>query len=229
MKLEARALVLPLGLLGVNLGISLYFMLSGRLPNPTPAGFFFDGTVLSYASPWVVATRIPMIMGVLIAGILVGVKWDPLLKTDSRKRQGAFGAITTLILTWGCFVNLQYLTFASSTGPVRMQPVIVILFGFLFMGIGNFIAKSGSNGFWVMRNRWTNKSEQIERQANRLLGLLFVAGGLGVAVASPWIVEVPSPFLDWFFVAFILMAITVAVIASYRMAGHLAVVPEERP
>ena len=227
MKPDLVKLALPVGLLGLNVAISLGFLLGGRLPDPAPAGFWLDGSVLSEAPSWVVAFRLPMIMGLLLLGIGAALKWDPRFAIHPRRGGGAWGPVTNIVLALGCFGNFNYLT-AASAGVLVMKPMHVILTGLMLLGMGNFVAKSATNGFWTIHTRWTRTHESIERRTNRLLGILWMGEGLGLILASPLIVKATT-WLDPDPTAFMLLSflpiatlgflpIGIATLASYGFA-----------
>lgn len=184
MKHDLAKLALPIGLLGLNVAISLGFLISGRLPDPAPAGFWIDGSVLSEAPAWQVAFRMPMVAAVLLLCIAAALKWDPRFAPDQRRRGGAWGPITTLVMAVSCLGNFNFLTVAAA-GIFVLKPLHVIPSGLLLFGLGNYVAKSASNGFWALHTRWTRRHESVSRRTNRLLGILWMAEGLGLILASP--------------------------------------------
>ncbi len=231
MKPDRAKLALPLGLLGLNVAISLGFLLGGKLPDPAPAGFWIDGSVLSEAPAWVVAFRLPMIMAVLLLSIGAALKWDPRFSAPQRRRRGAWGAATNIVLAVGCLGNFNYLS-AASAGAFLMTPLHVIPLGLLLIGVGNVVAKSASNGFWGLHTPWTRQHESVERRTNRLLGILWMLEGLGLVLASPFIGDATSWVASWAAlgaggylaltgVAIVLLAflpIGIAALASYQFA-----------
>lgn len=189
MKHDAPRLALPLGLLGLNTAISLGFLLGGKLPDPAPAGFWLDGSVLSEAAPWVVAFRLPLLMAVLLVSIGVALTWDARVAAEPRRRKGAWGPITNVVMGVGCIANLNFLT-AASEGAFILTPWHLVPTGILLFALGNYVAKSASNGFWGLHNRWTRTHESVGRRTNRLLGIMWMVEGLGLVLASPVIVSV---------------------------------------
>ncbi|MNR93748.1 hypothetical protein D3C86_388770 [compost metagenome] len=231
MKPDLSKLALPLGLLGLNAAISLGFLLSGKLPNPTPAGFWIDGSVLSEAPPWVVAFRLPMVMAVLLLCIGAALKWDPRFAAHERRSGGAWGPITQIFLAVGCIGNYNTLS-AASAGAFAMTPMHMLPTGLFLLGMGNFIAKSASNGFWGLHNRWTRSHEIVARRTNRLLGILYMAEGLGLILASPVLVSLaqrPNPNGVIFALSILpvvvlgFLPLAVAALASYRFAKQAPV------
>lgn len=230
MKPDLTKFALPLGLLGLNVAISLGFLLGGKLPDPTPAGFWFDGSVLSEASPWVVAFRLPMVMAVLLLSIGAALKWDPRFAAQSRRSGGAWGPITTLVMAVACIGNFNFLS-AAAAGSFVMQPMHLIPTGLLLFGMGNFVAKSASNGFWGLHNRWTRSHESVARRSNRLLGILWMVEGLGLILASPLIVSLtqrPYP-AGWFLALSVLPAVVIGflplAVAAWASIGFAKQVP----
>ncbi|MBO9541730.1 SdpI family protein [bacterium] len=215
MKLDWRALALPLSLLAFNLVIGLGALLSGRLPDPAPSGWW-QGEPVAFAPAWMVALRVPGFMLVAMLMMGVGLRWDPVLVADARKRQGAWGPILNLVLAVASLTNLKLLSMLAN-GQVNLRLSIwdCVALGVLFIGMGNFIAKSGSNGFWAFRTPWTSRSEKVYRETQRLAGWLLVAWGLLSIFGSPWLMRLSNELLGGLFVAFLVFDWLVAMGFSF--------------
>ncbi|MNX98017.1 hypothetical protein D3C86_1304020 [compost metagenome] len=81
--------------------------------------------------------------------------------------------------------------------------------------MGNFIAKSGSNGFWAFRTPWTARSEKVYRETQRLAGWLLVAWGLLSIFGAPWLMRLSNELLGGLFVAFLVFDWLVAMGFSF--------------
>lgn len=215
MKPECRALALPLSLVAFNLVLGLAALLSGRLPDPAPSGWW-AGQAVAFAPAWVVALRPSAFMAVALVLMGVALRWDRSLASDARKRQGAWGPILSLTFAAASYFNLKLLSMLAN-GQVNLKLSVwdSVAFGLLFMGMGNFIAKSASNGFWAFRSPWTARSEKVHRQTQRVAGWFLVFGGVFAVLGAPLVLRLSNELLGLVCVAFLLLDWLVAVLASY--------------
>lgn len=216
MKPSVRAMLLPLALVAFNLVVGLAALASGRLPDPAPSGWWAAGEPVAFAPAWVVALRVPAFMAVVLALLGISLRWDPVLSRDPSRRRGALGPIMVLTLMAGSYFNLKVLgTLAAGETTLGLSPWDCAALGQLFIGMGNYVAKSASNGFWAFRSPWTAVSERVHRRTQRLAGWFLMLGGAGLVGGSFWLSQASRLVLGVGVVGYLLLAWCVAFAASY--------------
>jgi uncharacterized membrane protein len=89
---------------------------------------------------------------------------------------------------------------------VRIEVLLPITVGALFVVIGNYLGKTRSNFFFGVRTPWTLSSELSWARTHRLAGRLFVLSGLVIMLTA---VVAPGP--------------TTALVISLAIAGVVAI------
>lgn len=110
-----------------------------------------------------------------------------------RANYAAFqGAFTTLRLAIVVFMAAMYaVTHLWMRGiGVRMETVMPLLMGALFIVVGNLLGKVRPNWFIGIRTPWTLSSKDAWARAHREGGWVFIGGGVILMIAglvrSPW-------------------------------------------
>jgi immunity protein, SdpI family len=105
---------------------------------------------------------------------------------------GFRGAFTTLRLALVVFMAALYAVIHLWIRglEVRMNTVMPLLMGALFMVVGNLLGKLRPNWFVGIRTPWTLSSKDAWVRAHRVGGWVFIGGGLLFMVAgvvrAPW-------------------------------------------
>jgi uncharacterized membrane protein len=175
-----------------------------------------DGEPVAYAPAWVVVLRIPGFMLLVLTAIGVGLRWDPVLTRTPRKRNGALGSMLTLVFAMASYGQLKMLH-TLAVGDSRMVWTVwdCTVGGLLLVGMGNYLAKSASNGFWAYRSPWTARSEKVYRQTQRVAGWFLVLGGVMAIVGAPLLLNLPHEILAVSGVGYLLLDWLVAFAVSY--------------
>ncbi|HOF86457.1 MAG TPA: SdpI family protein, partial [Treponemataceae bacterium] len=88
----------------------------------------------------------------------------------------AYGIVITVISCM--FIPLHWLIAAISLGvPVRMDIVIRLLVGAVFLVSGNYMSKFRHNYFCGIRTPWTLASESVWRKTHRRGAVVFIVMG----------------------------------------------------
>ncbi|GEN57585.1 immunity protein SdpI [Halolactibacillus alkaliphilus] len=164
------------------------------LPEEMPMQWGFDGTV-NWTAPKSTSMLLNLGIILIIYPILVlSPKLDP-------KRKGylytskAYWVIIYATLGLLIFVNM-FIIFQSVGYNLRIDIVIPILVGALFIVIGNYMQTVKANWFMGIRTPWTLSSETVWRKTHRLGSKLFIISGIIFFLA---------PFMSPSYMAYIIL------------------------
>lgn len=210
---ELRQMKLPLLLVLLNLVISLGFWAFGRLPAEVPLSWW-QGEPLVMGERWVLLLRGPAFMLAILAAIVVGLRWDRTL--TGRRRAGALGPVFVLMMGMATYGHLRLLSLAAS-GASHPMPGIgdFVVAGLCFAGLGNYVAKTESNGFYAFGFPWLKGNERAYLKTQRLAAWLWVGTGCGLMLGSPLLVALPMGYMMALTPAAILGIILVVTLASW--------------
>jgi uncharacterized membrane protein len=147
-----------------------------RLPAEVATHWNFRGEPDGYSGRFVAAFVFP-----LAILVLAGLAWV-LPKIDPRGRNylkfhDTYWLLINGILIFMGFAHLMVL--AAGVGlAVRIQIVMPVAVGFLFVVIGNYLARVQPNWFVGIRTPWTLSSDTVWRKTHRLGAWVFVIAGL---------------------------------------------------
>jgi uncharacterized membrane protein len=168
--------------------------------NGTPNGFSSRG--------WAVAL-VPLLM-LFMTGL-----FNLLPKLDPRRQNYASFLSTYWLIVNGIilFLGLVHVAvIAAALGfPVKIERVIPLGLGVLFVFLGNYLRRVEPNWFVGIRTPWTLSSDTVWRKTHRTGGRLMVIGGL-VLVAAALLPRVA--FLPLFFATIIVVAV-IPIVQSY--------------
>lgn len=210
---ELRQMKLPLLLVLLNFVLSLGFWAFGSLPDVVPHAWW-QGEPLTWGSKWVLMVRTPAFMAATLAFIVVGLRWDRTL--TGRRRAGALGPVLVLMLGLGTYGHLRMLGLAAS-GLQHVSPAIgdFAVAGVFFVGLGNYVAKTESNGFWAFGFPWLRGYEQAYLRTQRTAAWLLVGMGGAFVICSPWLVTLPWSLVTLTMPAALLALFLVVPVASW--------------
>ena len=145
-----------------------------RLPETVATHFGLDGTVNGWSSRAFAVFGLPAIMLGMNFLLYFALNADP-------KRQNMSPALKTIAYWSVPFISLlcSGITLSMALGyPVKIQVILPILMGVLFILIGNYLPKTKQSYTMGIRVPWTLASEENWNRTHRLAGFLWVLGGL---------------------------------------------------
>ena len=189
MKIDKKTLILTslVCLIPLIAGALVY----SRLPETVATHFGFDGTPNGWSSRAVAAFGLPGFMLIMNFLLIFGLNADP-------KRQNMNSALKTIAIWTVPVLSLvcSGITLAGALGyPMKIQIILPVLMGVLFILIGNYLPKTKQSYTMGIRLPWTLNSEENWNRTHRLAGYLWVIGGIAFIVLS---------FIGWSLAAFLL-------------------------
>ena len=173
------------GLLIVTSFIILIPMLIGlglwdQLPDQIPTHWNMQGEIDGYSSKLFAIVVLPL--------ILVGVQWLCTLGTLADPKNKNIADKLWKLVLWICPVIsllLGYITYGTVLGmQIDINMIMPIFMGLLFMIIGNYLPKCQQSYTVGIKIPWTLNSEENWNKTHRFAGMLWVAGGVLVLIAS---------------------------------------------
>ena len=177
-----------------------------QLPQEMPIHWNAAGQVDNYGSRALAVVGLPCIMAG--AHLLVHL----LLRTDPRRENmsPALRTITYWILPGLCIL-LCAVTYMAALGiPVRVEVIVPLAVGVLFMAIGNYLPKCQQNYTMGIRTPWTLNSPENWARTHRVGGWCFMAGDLLMLLCA-------LPGMWWLLYPAIAISALAPVIYSYLL------------
>lgn len=178
-----------------------------ELPEWMPIRWDASGNPDGYALRWIAVFVMPM--------VLLAVHWlclfltlrDPGNRQQNKKALGlVFWLMPLLSLVMG---GLMY-TLAMDH-PFRMEQINVLVFGLLFVVMGNYLPKIRQNSTLGIRLPWTLRSEENWNKTHRFASRFWIAAGAAMLVSVPMSEKVMVPVM----LAGLLLAAVVPTVYSY--------------
>ena len=160
-----------------------------RAPDRIPVHWNLHQQVDRYGGRFEGLLGVPLVALGLYALMLLVPRIDP----GRANYPGFWGAFTTLRLALVVFMAAIYgvMHLWMCGIEVRMNTVMPLLMGALFVVVGNLLGKLRPNWFVGIRTPWTLSSKDAWVRAHRAGGWVFIAGGLAFMVAgvvhTPWV------------------------------------------
>lgn len=153
----------------------------GELPDSVPIHWNIEGEIDDYGSKGILIA-IPFALPMLTYLIFLFTPViDPKkrLDADNKKYQSL-----KLLLTGVMSAMALYILYASKTAESFGSATITIIFGVLFIILGNYIKTLKPNYFIGIRTPWTLESEDVWRKTHKSASLLWFIGGLLIIALS---------------------------------------------
>ena len=182
-------------------------VLWNRLPEQVPFHWNAAGEIDGWASK-PVAVFVP-------SAVMLALQWLCMLVTftDPKKQnhpEKVISLVLWLIPLITVFVSaLMYAT--ALGGSVRVEMLMPILLGVVFIAIGNYLPKCKQNYTIGIKIPWTLASEENWNKTHRLAGWLWVGGGIVVMLTG---------FFNLFWLMMVVTAIMVLVPFIYSYILH---------
>ena len=163
-------------LLPVLAGVILW----DQLPAQMPTHFNAAGEVDGWSSKAFAVFGLPMILVAAEWLCMVGTSMDP-------KKKGHPEKVVKLVL-WiipVLSIVMHVITYAVALGrEVRVEVIMPLLMGVIFIIIGNYLPKCRQNYTIGIKIPWTLVSEENWNRTHRMAGKLWVAGGIATLLTA---------------------------------------------
>lgn len=168
------------GLVTLIVAVIISIVTFDSMPNEVATHWGVNGEPDGYASKWVGAFIAPALM---VAFLLVKI-WLP--KIDPKKEnyeQFKKSYSITMDIVFAFFLVLHIATTLYNIGyDVKIEFVVCLSTGVMFIVLGNYMPKFKHNYFVGIRIPWTLNSEEVWKKTHRFGGKVFVAIGLIMAI-----------------------------------------------
>jgi uncharacterized membrane protein len=182
-------------------------VLWNRLPDEVPFHWNAAGEVDGWASK-AVAVFVP-------SAAMLALQWLCMLVTSADPKKQNHPEKVKVLVLWlipVITVFISALMYVSALGvSVRVETLMPILLGLLFVAIGNYMPKCKQNYTIGIKIPWTLASEENWNRTHRLAGWVWVGGGF---------VMLLSGFLGIFWLTLVPAIIMVAVPLIYSYILH---------
>ncbi|MCK5156398.1 MAG: SdpI family protein [Spirochaetales bacterium] len=150
-------------------------LLYSRMPDQVPMHWNFSGQVDSWRPRYFIffTALLPALFVVLLR-VLPGI--DP--KSESYKKHGkAYGIVALVVILF--LLGMHWVIILYSLGvPVKIDVIIRVLIGILFITIGNYLPQAKQNYTFGIKTPWTLDNEEVWNRSHRFGGFAFVISGV---------------------------------------------------
>ena len=172
------SMIVILGVLSLSYALLNY----SKLPDQLPAQFSITGKVNTYWSKGSLITFFS-VMGILFPlGMQFIRNIDP-KRENYNKFQSAYKMIR-LAIALICDVALVLSVSYGLDPQFEAGKWAMVSMGILFAFIGNFMPQIRDNYFTGVRTPWTLANPEVWRKTHRFSGIMWVAGGLLIALGA---------------------------------------------
>lgn len=182
-------------------------ILWNQLPDEIPFHWNAEGEVDGWASR-PVAVFVP-------SAAMLALQWLCVVVTSTDPKKQNHPQKVVHLVFWLIpllTVVLSSFVYATALGSnVRVEVLMPILLGLIFIAIGNYLPKCKQNYTIGIKIPWTLASEENWNRTHRLSGWVWVGGGIVMMLAG---------FFDAFWVTMIVVAIMVLVPLIYSYILH---------
>ena len=191
----------------VAVGVSIWAY--PQLPPTVATHWNLRGTADGFSSRAVAISIIPVVILLMTGLFNVLPRLDPRHENYSRFI-GTYWLIANAVLVF--MLVAHGMIIATGLGySVRIDRLMPIGVGVLFIVLGNYLTRVEPNWFVGIRTPWTLSSDTVWRKTHRTGGWLMVIGGLVVAACA----FLPhGAFLPLFITAIVIMAV-IPIVQSY--------------
>lgn len=182
-------------------------ILWNRLPEQIPFHWNAAGEIDGWASKPVAVFVSPAVMLVLQWLCMLVTSTDPKKQNHPQK---VISLVLWLIPLLTVFISA--LMYASALGgSMRVETLVPILLGAVFIAIGNYMPKCKQNYTIGIKIPWTLASEENWNRTHRLAGWIWVGGGVVMMLAG---------FFNLFWLTMVVIAIMVLIPLIYSYILH---------
>jgi uncharacterized membrane protein len=197
------------GLIIAALAVAASIWAYPRLPPTVATHWDLRGTADGFSSRgWAIAI-IPLVIALITVLFNVLPKVDP-RRENYAKFLGTYWLIANAVIVFMLVAHAMII--ASGLGfSVRVDRLMPIGIGLLFVFLGNYLTRVEPNWFVGIRTPWTLSSDTVWRRTHRTGGGLMVIGGL-VLVAGAFLPH--AAFLPLLVTTIVIVAL-IPIVQSY--------------
>ena len=163
-------------LLPMIAGLVLWNQLPGEIPYHWNAAGEVDG--------W--ASKPMAVFGT--SALMLGLQWLAVIATLSDPKKQNHSQKVLQLIFWFIpvlTVVLSAMIYATAFGGnVRVEMIVPVLLGVVFVAVGNYLPKCKQNYTVGIKIPWTLHSEENWNRTHRLAGYIWVAGGVVMALSG---------------------------------------------
>jgi uncharacterized membrane protein len=164
---------LPLLLIAAD--VAFVLMVYDQLPARVAVHFGLNGP-----NGWSGREQAAWLLPAIAAGSWLLLRALPLIdprRENYAKFQSAYDTLVLALVAVLVVVHVALLGFALGW-PVRVEQVVPIAIGMLFVVIGTLLPKSRATWFFGIRTPWTLSSDEVWERTHRVAGITMVIAGL---------------------------------------------------
>ena len=183
------------------------FILWNDLPEQIPIHWNWQGEADGWSSKLFAVAGLPVIMLLMHLFCVWATSGDEKNKTQSGK---IFTLVLCVVPAASLFVGV--ITYSAALGEIfSITRVMPVVFGVLFICIGNYMPKCKPNRTIGIRVKWTFESDENWNATHRFAGRVWMVGGLMVLLT----VFLPENILSAALVSLLAITGAVPIIYSY--------------
>jgi uncharacterized membrane protein len=171
MKGNKQRLLLSSVLILIPIPVGLY--LWKQLPEQMATHWGFDGTPNGYSSKAFAVFGMPLFVLLIHLLCIFFTGKDPKNRGRNEKMKALVYWICPVI---SLFVSM--IIYRAAFGKVEVLVPIMLLFGVLFLAIGNLMPKTRRNSTIGVRLPWTLGDDEVWNKTHRLTGKVWVTGSI---------------------------------------------------
>ncbi len=164
--------------------VSLFFM-----PETVPVHFDINNQVDRWGSKYelLILPIVALVMGVVL---MISAKRIDKKENSGNNNYKVFTTVGIVILAVFNIISFYILyigfTKAQTLDNMRLDiySLLVLMFGIMFVIIGNVMPKIRTNHLLGIRNKWTKSSEIVWKKAHRVGGFISIFTGLIAIISS---------------------------------------------
>ena len=153
-----------------------------QLPPAVATHWSLNGTPDGFSSRLWALAIVPLVLAVMTAVFNVLPKVDP-RRENYAKFLSSYWLIANAVVVFLLVAHAMII--AAGLGvAIRIDRLMPLGIGLLFVFLGNFLTRVEPNWFVGIRTPWTLSSDTVWRRTHRTGGWVFVIGGLVLAGAA---------------------------------------------
>src|SRR2546425_3806955 len=178
------------GLVIAALAVAMSVWAYPQLPPTVATHWSLNGTPDGFSSRLWALAIVPLVLAVMTAVFNVLPKVDP-RRENYAKFLSSYWLIANAVVVFLLVAHAMII--AAGLGvAIRIDRLMPLGIGLLFVFLGNFLTRVEPNWFVGIRTPWTLSSDTVWRRTHRTGGWVFVIGGLVLASTA---LLPPSAFL----------------------------------
>ena len=197
------------GLVIAALAVAMSVWAYPQLPPTVATHWSLNGTPDGFSSRLWALAIVPLVLAVMTAVFNVLPKVDP-RRENYAKFLSSYWLIANAVVVFLLVAHAMII--AAGLGvAIRIDRLMPLGIGLLFVFLGNFLTRVEPNWFVGIRTPWTLSSDTVWRRTHRTGGVLMVVGGLILAISA----FLPRPAFLVLFVATIVIVAVIPIVQSY--------------